>query len=143
MERYVGSLCVCMWFLCAYEFMLNVRARVCVCARMRWGKSSYGFLLTHKKGGSEVERTGRLHSASPPKCRRVSVGLRPPAGASACSGRGQRRLDEARIDLLSPSPGGLEDAPAGRLRKPHSQQINTCLLAETGLIWQIKIVSTS
>lgn len=36
-------------------------------------------MLTHKKGGSEVERTGTLHSASPPKYRCVSAGPRPPA----------------------------------------------------------------
>lgn len=107
-----------------HEFMLSVHMCLwwCVNVCVWWGKSSYGFLLTHKKGGSEVERTGTLHSVSPPKYRCVSAGLRPPAGASACSGWGQRRHDEARVDLLSPSPGGLEDDPAGRLGKPHSRR---------------------
>ncbi len=52
-----------------------------------------------------MERTGTLHSASPPKHRRVSAGLRPPAGASACSEWGQRRLAEASINLLLLPPG--------------------------------------
>lgn len=72
----MSALCAC----------LSVCARVCVW----WGKSSCSFLLSHKKGGSEVERTGTLHSAAPCKYWCVSAGPRPPAGASARSGQGDK-----------------------------------------------------
>lgn len=67
---------------------------VCAFLCVWWGKSSYSFLLIHKKGGSEVERTGALHSAAPCKYWCVSAGLRPPAGASARSGQGTKTRQE-------------------------------------------------
>lgn len=65
-----------------------------------------------------MERTGTLHSASPPKYRRVSVGLRPPAGASAWP------PDKDKDALLRPEStsshlpqGALEDGLAGQLSR--------------------------
>lgn len=87
---------------------------------MRVGESSYSFMLKQKKGGSEVERTGTLLAGPQHKHWCASVGLRPPAGASACSGHEDKdalmRTKSASAHL---PPGVLDDAPTA---DPESQK---------------------
>lgn len=98
---------------------------------VRVGKSSYSFMSKQKKGGSEVERTGTLLAGPQHKHWCASAGLRPPAGASACSGHKDKdALMRAKSAASHLAPGVQSPGP----RKHRTEgRINTGCLAKTEL----------
>lgn len=77
------------------------------------GESSHSFMLRQKKRGSEVERTGTLLAGAQHKHWCASAGLRRPAGASACSGHGDKdALMRAKLPPAHLPAGVLDDAAA-------------------------------
>lgn len=117
--------------VCACVFITNVCVGVGEVGGGEADCGSYSLLLTHNKGGSEVERTGMSHSASPPKYPRVSAGWHPPTpdGAPVWLKPGQRR---PFFFLIPPpiSPRGLECAagsiltPSGQIRSTLSRRLS-------------------
>lgn len=111
----------------------------CVCV---WGEgeSGYSFMLTHKKGGSEVERTGDV-------ARRLSAQIlvcvcwpeTPSWALRLLWTRGTKTpwWGQNRPPLTFPRGPGWCPCSPGLESTRTKGQINTGLLAKTDLIWQL------